>query len=135
MEKLLRPYEAAEVLGVCRSKVYELIASGTIPSITIGKSRRIPLDALRERVRAQAEASASGSAVPVPYPAASASRRADRSQARSAARPRNQGTHVAEQTRFAAGIAACSAHARAGEGGSRGHPGPGPWAGAGQATR
>lgn len=57
MEKLLlRPHECAEVLGLCRSKVYELIASGALPSITIGKSRRIPVEALRDWVRAQSEA-------------------------------------------------------------------------------
>ena len=44
MERLLlRPHEAAEL----RSTVYELIASGAIPSITIGRSRRVPLEALR----------------------------------------------------------------------------------------
>lgn len=76
MEKLLlRPREAAEVLGLCRSKVYELIASGTIPSITIGKSRRIPLDALREWVRAQAEPSVSGAATPVPHSIGASGRR------------------------------------------------------------
>ena len=54
-ELLLRPHECAEVLGLRRSKVYQLIAGGAIPSIAIGKSRRIPLDALRARVRARAE--------------------------------------------------------------------------------
>lgn len=57
MEKLLlRPHECAEVLGLCRSKIYELIASGALPSITIGKSRRIPVEALRDWVRAQSTA-------------------------------------------------------------------------------
>lgn len=51
---LLRPTEAAEMLGFGRSKTYELIADGTIPSVTIGKSRRIPAEALRDWVRAQA---------------------------------------------------------------------------------
>ena len=72
MEKLLlRPHEAAEALGLCRSKVYELIASGAIPSITIGKSRRIPLEALRAWVRAQIDASAMVHSVPVSPSAAS----------------------------------------------------------------
>jgi excisionase family DNA binding protein len=54
MEKLLlRPQECAQALGLGRSKVYELIANGELPSITIGRSRRIPLDALREWVRAR----------------------------------------------------------------------------------
>ncbi|HET8630027.1 MAG TPA: helix-turn-helix domain-containing protein [Thermomicrobiales bacterium] len=80
MEKLLlRPHECAEALGLCRSKVYELIASGTIPSITIGKSRRIPLDALREWVRAQ---TAAGTAEPGVLPAllAAEERRRDGAQ-------------------------------------------------------
>ena len=54
MERLLlRPTEAAEMLGFGKSKTYELIADGTIPSVTIGKCRRIPVEALREWVRAQ----------------------------------------------------------------------------------
>ena len=41
MERLLlRPREAAALLGLGRSTVYELIASGAIPSLTIGRSRR-----------------------------------------------------------------------------------------------
>lgn len=48
---LLRPMEAAEAIGVCRSKMYELLASGEIPSIRIGgrvrASVRVPVDALR----------------------------------------------------------------------------------------
>jgi excisionase family DNA binding protein len=68
MEKLLlRLHECAEVLGLCRSKVYALIASGALPSITIGKSRRIPVEALRDWMRAQSEAGGSR-AVPDPSP-------------------------------------------------------------------
>ena len=48
MEKLLlRPVEAAEAIGIGRSKVYELLASGELPSIRVGASVRVPLDALR----------------------------------------------------------------------------------------
>jgi excisionase family DNA binding protein len=48
MDKLLlRPVEAAEVISVGRSKVYELIASGDLPSIRIGASVRVPVDALK----------------------------------------------------------------------------------------
>ncbi len=48
MERLLlRPIEAAEAIGVGRSKVYELLASGELPSIRIGSSVRVPLDSLR----------------------------------------------------------------------------------------
>ncbi|SBT69203.1 DNA binding domain-containing protein, excisionase family [Micromonospora sediminicola] len=53
MEKLCyTPTEAAALLGVGRTKVYELIASGQIVSIRIGRSRRIPAKALRAFVEA-----------------------------------------------------------------------------------
>jgi excisionase family DNA binding protein len=49
MDKLLlRPVEAAEAIGIGRSKVYELLASGELPSIRIGGSVRVPLDKLRD---------------------------------------------------------------------------------------
>ena len=51
---LLRPGEAAEVLGIGRSRAYALIAAGVIPSIRIGKSVRVPSDALREWVEKMA---------------------------------------------------------------------------------
>ena len=44
---LLRPAEAAEALGVSRSKIYELISRGDVPSIRVGASVRVPVDALR----------------------------------------------------------------------------------------
>jgi len=52
---LLRPAEAADVLGVSRSKVYELLAKGTIPSIRVGESLRVPVAALREWVSQRLE--------------------------------------------------------------------------------
>jgi excisionase family DNA binding protein len=45
---LLRPAEAAEAIGVGRSKIYELLATGELPSIRVGSSVRVPLDQLRE---------------------------------------------------------------------------------------
>jgi excisionase family DNA binding protein len=50
---LLRPLEAAEAIGVGRSKVYELLASGEVPSIKIGGSVRVPVDALRRWIDRQ----------------------------------------------------------------------------------
>ena len=50
---LLRPAEVAEALGVGRSKAYQLIASGVIPSISLDKSRRVPAEALRKWVTEQ----------------------------------------------------------------------------------
>jgi len=43
---LLTPAEAAEQLGLGRSTVYELLATGELESICIGRARRIPRDAL-----------------------------------------------------------------------------------------
>jgi excisionase family DNA binding protein len=51
MEKLLmRPAEAAELLAVSRSKLYQLIAAGKVPSVRVGKSLRLPTEALRRWV-------------------------------------------------------------------------------------
>jgi excisionase family DNA binding protein len=44
---LINVEEAARMLGLGRSTVYELIASGEMPSVTIGAARRIPLAALK----------------------------------------------------------------------------------------
>ena len=52
---LLRPEEAARVIQVGRSKIYELLASGAIKSVKIGALRRIPANALEEYVAALAE--------------------------------------------------------------------------------
>jgi excisionase family DNA binding protein len=54
IEKLLvRPIEAAQMLSVSRAKIYELVASGAIPSVRLenGTPRgmlRIPLAALKK---------------------------------------------------------------------------------------
>jgi excisionase family DNA binding protein len=48
MDKLLISVEeAAELLGVGRSTVYDLMRTKTMPSVRIGRCRRIPLDGLR----------------------------------------------------------------------------------------
>ena len=54
MEKLLlRPVEAAEAIGISRSKIYELLASGELPSVRIGASVRVPVEALRAWIAEQ----------------------------------------------------------------------------------
>lgn len=51
MEKLLlTPAEAADVLGLSRSKVFALIQSRRLKSVKIGGCRRIPACALKEYV-------------------------------------------------------------------------------------
>lgn len=48
---LLRLPEAAARLGLSRSSTYKLVLSGSLPSILIGRSRRIPAQAVDEWVR------------------------------------------------------------------------------------
>ena len=49
---LLTPKEAARALGLSQSYVYELLAREALPSITIGRTRRIPRRALEAFVEA-----------------------------------------------------------------------------------
>ena len=44
----LRILEAAQILGIGRSKTYELIASGRLKSIKLDSARRVPVAALTE---------------------------------------------------------------------------------------
>jgi excisionase family DNA binding protein len=52
---LLRVEEAAELLGVSRSSVYNLINTQQLPTIRIAGCRRIPMDGLREWITQQSE--------------------------------------------------------------------------------
>jgi len=45
---LERISDAARYLGVSRSLVYRLINSGMLPSVRIGRNRRVPIRAVRE---------------------------------------------------------------------------------------
>lgn len=55
---MLRPGEAADAIGVSRSKAYELIAEGQIPSVKVGGCVRVPVDALRDWINRQLAARA-----------------------------------------------------------------------------
>jgi excisionase family DNA binding protein len=48
---LLRIPKAADRLGLGRSKFYELIASGEIETVRIGRAVRVPADALEDFVQ------------------------------------------------------------------------------------
>src|SRR4051794_18040933 len=39
---LLRVHEAAEALGISRSRMYELLGAGAVPALKLGRSTRIP---------------------------------------------------------------------------------------------
>jgi excisionase family DNA binding protein len=47
---LLRPVESAQLLGLSRTKVYELMASGQLRSVKIGAARRVSATALADFV-------------------------------------------------------------------------------------
>jgi len=47
--------EAARRLSVGRTTMYALIASGEIPSVTVGRLRRVPAEALKDYVAARAQ--------------------------------------------------------------------------------
>lgn len=48
---LLTPEQAAAMLAICRTKVYELLGKGELESVQIGTSRRIPYVALTDYVQ------------------------------------------------------------------------------------
>jgi excisionase family DNA binding protein len=50
---LVRVEEAARMLSLSRSTIYEMMDSGELPSVRRGAARRIPLAALREWVERQ----------------------------------------------------------------------------------
>ena len=51
MEQLLLPIKEVErVLSIRKSKIYELIADGTLETVTIGRRRLVPRTALVEFV-------------------------------------------------------------------------------------
>jgi excisionase family DNA binding protein len=47
---LLRVEEVAQMLGIARCRVFDLINSGDLVSVKIGASRRIPEQAVRDYV-------------------------------------------------------------------------------------
>ncbi len=47
---LLTPVEAAQLLSISRSKLYELISQGRLTTVRIDSSRRVPREALNEFV-------------------------------------------------------------------------------------
>jgi excisionase family DNA binding protein len=51
MERLLlSPDQVAESLGVCRSRVYDMMRTRVLPSVKIGRARRVPVSAVRAYV-------------------------------------------------------------------------------------
>jgi excisionase family DNA binding protein len=74
---LLRMPEAAALLGVSRSKAYELAGSGDLPIVRLGRSLRVPAEGLDEWIRRNTTGGDSGSAVPARAALPEADRDAD----------------------------------------------------------
>ena len=53
---LLSPDETCEVIGVKRSTLFKMLETGDIPSIKIGRLRRIPVEGIRQWVQRQVAA-------------------------------------------------------------------------------
>ena len=52
---LVRVEEAARILSLSRSTIYEMMDAGELPSVRRGAARRIPVAALREWVARQVD--------------------------------------------------------------------------------
>jgi len=57
---LVSAEEAAAILSLGRSKIFELLAAGTLESLTVGRRRLIPRQALTEFVERQRQAQREG---------------------------------------------------------------------------
>jgi excisionase family DNA binding protein len=57
--RLITVPEAARVLGLGRSKTWQLVQRGELPVVRIGRSVRVPTDALATWVRRRTEGDAS----------------------------------------------------------------------------
>jgi excisionase family DNA binding protein len=55
---LMTVAEAANALGLCRSVIYELLLTGELASVKIGRARRIPISALEAFVERRLNESA-----------------------------------------------------------------------------
>lgn len=56
MERLLlRPAEVGELIGIGRTRVYQMLGSGELPSIRVGGRLRVPVSKLREWVNDQVQ--------------------------------------------------------------------------------
>jgi len=57
---LLNAEQAADMLAIGRSKIFQMMASGELESFTIGRRRVLPVAGLREFVERQRQATAEG---------------------------------------------------------------------------
>lgn len=57
---LLTVEEASEALALSRTTLYQLLATGVIARVKVGRSTRIPIDGLRRFVNERAATAANG---------------------------------------------------------------------------
>lgn len=57
---LLRAREVQTLLGLSRSKVYELMQAGELPTVRVGRAVRVPRDGLAAWLRRQSMVDGSG---------------------------------------------------------------------------
>ncbi|TAK36117.1 MAG: DNA-binding protein [Chloroflexota bacterium] len=57
---LIRVDEAARMCSLGRSKMYEMVAKGLIPSVRIGRAVRIPITALHSWIEKQMDGTSNG---------------------------------------------------------------------------
>mgnify|MGYP001771049981 CR=1 FL=1 len=55
VDYLLRPEEAAQFLKISRATLYVLMERGQIPSVRIGRARRIPSEVLKKWLKERME--------------------------------------------------------------------------------
>ncbi len=55
--RLLTASQVAEILGIARLRVYRYVATGELQAVRIGRSLRVPSEALEVWLRAKATAS------------------------------------------------------------------------------
>lgn len=56
MDRMLHTVaEASHLLCIQKTKIYELMGNGELPSVTIGRARRIPRDGIEEFIRRRSE--------------------------------------------------------------------------------
>ncbi len=61
---LVSPETAADILEISRTQVYVMLASGELPSLKIGRLRRIPVRALEEWIQDRMSAQKAVSVTP-----------------------------------------------------------------------
>ena len=54
-DRLVRAAEAAQILAVSRGMIYQLMNSGTLPSVKLGSARRIKLSAVRKLIESDGQ--------------------------------------------------------------------------------